>query len=141
LDENFEAMYRSEDKLRTLLLVFTCIAVFVGCLGLFGLAAYTAERRRKEVSIRKVLGATTQGVVMLLSKDFIKLVIISLLIASPIAYYFMHQWLQDFAYRIDISWQVFAIAAFLALAIAFATVSYQAIKAALSNPVKSLRIE
>ena len=105
------------------------------------MAAYTAERRKKEVGIRKVLGATTQGVVMLLSKDFIKLVVISLLIASPIAYYFMHQWLQDFAYRINIGWSVFAIAAFAALTIAFITVSFQAIKAAIANPVKSLRTE
>ncbi len=141
LDNNFEEMYRSEDKLRTLLLIFTSIAVFVGCLGLFGLAAYTAERRRKEVGIRKVLGATTQGVVMLLSKDFIKLVIISLVIASPIAYYFMQRWLQDFAYRISIGWPVFAIAAIAAVSIAFITVSFQAIKAAIANPVKSLRTE
>jgi len=141
LDDNFEIMYRSEDKLRTLLLVFTFIAVFVGCLGLFGLAAYTAERRKKEVGIRKVLGATTQSVVMLLSKDFIKLVVISLLIASPVAYYFMHHWLEDFAYRISIDWSIFAIAAFAALSIAFVTVSFQAIKAAIANPVKSLRTE
>ena len=141
LDDNFEQMYKAEDKLRSLLMIFTCIAIFVGCLGLFGLAAYTAERRRKEVGIRKVLGATTQGLVMLLSKDFIKLVVISLLVASPVAYYFMHRWLQDFAYRISIGWQVFAIAAFVAITIAFITVSFQAIKAAIANPVKSLRTE
>src|SRR5206468_1751138 len=102
LDENFENMYKAEDKLKSLLWIFTAIAIFVGCLGLFGLAAYTAERRKKEVGIRKVLGASTKGVVFLLSKDFIKLVIISLLIASPVAWYFMNQWLQDFAYRINI---------------------------------------
>jgi putative ABC transport system permease protein len=141
LDENFEQMYHAEDKLKSLLWIFTSIAIFVGCLGLFGLAAYTAERRRKEVGIRKVLGASTQGVVLLLSKDFIKLVVISLLIASPVAWYFMNQWLQDFAYRINISWWVFAIAAIIALTIAFVTVSFQAIKAALANPVKNLRME
>lgn len=141
LDENFDRMYNAEDKLKFLLWIFTAVAIIVGCLGLFGLAAYTAERRRKEVGIRKVLGATTQGVVLLLSKDFIKLVLISLVIASPVAYYFMHQWLEDFAYRINISWWVFAIAAFVAISIAFITVSFQAIKAAMANPVKSLRTE
>jgi len=141
LDENFEQMYKSEDKLKSLLWIFTGIAIFVGCLGLFGLAAYTAERRKKEVGIRKVLGATTRGVVLLLSKDFIKLVMISLLVASPVAWYFMNKWLQNFSYRIEIGWWVFAIAAILALGIAFITVSSQAIKAAMSNPVKSLRTE
>jgi putative ABC transport system permease protein len=134
-------MYKSEDKLKSLLAIFTSIAIFVGCLGLFGLAAYSAERRRKEVGIRKVLGASTQGVVLLLSKDFIKLVAISLIIASPVAWFFMNEWLQDFAYRISISWWVFVIAAILTLSIAIVTVSFQAIKAAVSNPVKSLRME
>lgn len=141
LDENFTQMYNTEDKLKSLLFIFTAIAIFVGCLGLFGLAAYTAERRKKEVGIRKVLGVSTQGVVLLLSKDFIKLVIISLLIASPVAWYFMNKWLQDFAYRIHISWWIFIITAILALSIAFITVSFQAIKAALANPVKSLRTD
>ncbi len=141
LDENFEQMYTAEDKLRSLLLIFTCIAIFIGCLGLFGLAAYTAERRKKEVGIRKVLGASTQNVVMLLSKDFIALVVISLFIASPIAWIFMNKWLQDFAYRIHINWWVFAVAAIASLSIAFITVSFQAIKAAIANPVKSLRTE
>jgi len=141
LDENFEQMYKAEDKLKSLLWIFTGIAIFVGCLGLFGLAAYTAERRRKEVGIRKVLGATTQSVVLLLSKDFVKLVAISLLVASPVAWYFMNKWLQNFSYRINIGWWVFAIAAVLAISIAFVTVSFQAIKAAIANPVKSLRTE
>jgi putative ABC transport system permease protein len=141
LDENFEEMYNAEDKLGTLLWIFTSIAIFVGSLGLFGLAAYSAERRRKEVGIRKVLGATTQGIVLLLSKDFIKLVIISLTISSPLAYYLMHQWLDDFAYRINLAWWMFAVAAIVAISIAFITVSFQAIKAAIANPVKSLRTE
>ena len=134
-------MYRSEDKLKTLLWIFTGIAIVVGCLGLFGLAAYTAERRKKEVGIRKVLGASTQSVTMLLSRDFIKLVIISLVIASPIAWYFMNEWLQDFAYRVSISWWIFLLAAVITLSIAFVTVSFQAIRAAIANPVKSLRTE
>lgn len=141
LDESFERMYQSEDKLRSLLWIFTTMAIFVGCLGLFGLAAYTAERRRKEVGIRKVLGASTRGVVVLLSKDFIKLVIIALLIASPFAWYFMNKWLQDFAYRINISWWIFLVAGVLTILIALLTVSFQAIKAAVANPVKSLRSE
>jgi putative ABC transport system permease protein len=134
-------MYRSEDKLKSLLGIFTTMAIFVGCLGLFGLAAYSAERRRKEVGIRKVLGASTQGVVLLLSKDFVKLVVISLLIASPVAWYFMNKWLRDFAYRIHISWWIFIVAAALTILIALLTVSFQAIKAAVANPVKSLRSE
>ena len=141
LDDNFEQMYTAEDKLRSLLWIFTCIAIFIGCLGLFGLAAYTAERRKKEVGIRKVLGASTESVVMLLSKDFVVLVVIALCIASPVAWIFMNKWLQDFAYRVNINWWVFAIAAILSLSIAFITVSFQAIKAALANPVKSLRTE
>ncbi|MBV9963212.1 MAG: ABC transporter permease [Parafilimonas sp.] len=141
LDDNFQLMYTAEDKLKSLLWIFTAIAIFVGCLGLFGLAAYTAEKRRKEIGVRKVLGATTQNLVLLLSKDFIKLVVISFVIASPVAYYFMNKWLQDFAYRIHLSGWIFCIAAFVALSIAFATVSFQAIKAAIANPVKSLRTE
>jgi len=141
LDENFERMYNAEDKLKSLLSIFTSMAIFIGCLGLFGLAAYAAERRRKEIGIRKVLGATTKGVVLLLSKDFIRLVIISLFIASPIAWYFMNKWLQDFAYRIGIPWWVFIAAGITAALIALATISFQAIKAALANPVKSLRSE
>jgi len=141
IDENFAQMYNAEDKLKSLLWIFTSLAIFVGCLGLFGLAAYTAERRRKEVGIRKVLGASTKGIVLLLSRDFIKLVIISLLIASPVAGYFMNRWLQNFAYQVGIGWGVFAIAAIIALGIALLTVSFQAIRAALANPVKSLRTE
>ena len=141
MDENFEQMYNAEDKLKSLLGIFTAIAIFVGCLGLFGLAAYTAERRRKEVGIRKVLGASTQGIVLLLSKDFVKLVFISLLIASPIAWFVMQNWLQNFAYRINISWWIFAMAGMLAVIVAIVTISFQSIRAAMANPVKSLRTE
>lgn len=141
LDESFGKMYKAEDKLKSLLWIFTAITIFVACLGLFGLAAFAAERRRKEVGIRKVLGASVRGIVLLLSKDFIGLVVLSLIIASPVAWYFMNQWLQDFAYRIDINWWVFAVAAVTAISIAFLTVSFQAIRTAFANPVKSLRTE
>lgn len=141
LDENFDQVYKSEDKLKSLLWAFTAVAIFVGCLGLFGLAAYAAERRVKEIGIRKVLGASVQGLVVLLSKDFLKLVLIALVIASPLAWYFLNDWLQSFAYRISIGWWVFLLAAFIAILIALITVSFQAIKAAIANPVKSLRTE
>lgn len=141
LDENFTQMYQSEDKLRTLLWIFTAIAIFVGCLGLFGLAAYSAVRRIKEIGIRKVLGATSGGLVVLLSKDFVKLVLISLVLASPLAWYLMHQWLEDFPYRIQLSWWIFVLAGLIAICIALITVSFQAVRAALSNPVKNLRTE
>jgi putative ABC transport system permease protein len=141
LDENFEQMYKSEDKLRSLLGIFTTIAIFIGCLGLFGLAAYTAEQRTKEIGVRKVLGASVSSIVGLLSKDFLKLVLIAIVIASPIAGYVMNQWLRDFAYKIDIEWWIFALAGLLAIGIALLTVSFQSIKAALMNPVTSLRSE
>jgi len=141
LDQSFGEMYTAEDKLNTLLWTFTGLAIFVGCMGLFGLAAYTAERRKKEVGIRKVLGAGTSSVVFLLSKDFIRLVIIALVIASPVAWYCMNGWLRGFAYRIDIGWPVFAATAVAVIGIAFITVGYQGLKAALTNPVKSLRSE
>ncbi|HLY69106.1 MAG TPA: FtsX-like permease family protein, partial [Puia sp.] len=141
LDENFEQMYIAEDHLKSLLWIFTAVAIFVGCLGLFGLASYSAEQRRKEVGIRKVLGATTQSIVLLLSTDFLKLVIIALLVASPAGWYCMNKWLQDFAYRINISGWVFAMAAIVVISIALVTVSFQSIKAAIAKPVKSLRTE
>ncbi len=141
LDESFEKMYKAEDKLKSLLWIFTGMAIFVGCLGLFGLAAYAAERRTKEIGIRKVLGATKKSIVLLLSKDFVKLVLIAILVASPIAWYFMNDWLQDFAYRINIGWRVFAIAGLTAVSIALLTVGFHALKAALKNPVGNLRTE
>jgi putative ABC transport system permease protein len=141
LDESFKIMYKPEDKLRSLLLIFTCVAIFIGCLGLFGLSAYAAERRRKEIAIRKVLGASVEGIVMLLSRDFIRLVLISLLIASPIAWWSMSRWLQDFPYRLNISWWIFALSGLIAITIAIMTIFFQSIKAALINPVKNLRAE
>ncbi len=141
LDESFGKMYKGEDKLKTLLTLFTAITIFVSCLGLLGLAASAAERRKKELGVRKVLGATVEGLVVLLSKDFVKLVLISLLVASPLAWYFMNQWLDGFSYRITINWWMFAVAGVLAVALALFTVSFQAVKAAFSNPVKNLRTE
>ena len=141
MDDNYAAFYVSEDKLGSLLGIFTGIAIFIGCLGLFGLAAYAAERRKKEIGIRKTLGASVQNIVYLLSSDFLKLVLLALLIASPVAWYFMQQWLQDFAYRTSMPWWIFLVAGVLALVIAIITTSFQAIKAAVANPVKSLRTE
>jgi putative ABC transport system permease protein len=141
LDERFSNMYRAEQKVGEVFSVFAGLAIFTACLGLFGLASFMAEQRTKEVGIRKVLGATAMNVTALLSKDFVKLVLVANLIAWPVAWYAMNRWLQDFAYRINISWWVFALAGGLALLIALLTVSAQAIKAALANPVEALRYE
>ena len=117
------------------------IAVFIACLGLLGLASFTAEQRKKEVGIRKVLGASVTNITALLSKDFLKLVTIGIIVASPLSYYLGNRWLEDFAYRINISWWMIVLVGLSALLIAFATVSFQAIKAAIANPVKTLRSE
>ncbi|MBC3791818.1 ABC transporter permease [Spirosoma utsteinense] len=139
LDENFSRQYKAEQKQGQLLLVFSLLAVLIACLGLFGLAAFTAEQRTKEIGVRKVLGASVTSIVRLLSTDFLKLVLIAIVLATPLAWYAMNQWLQSFAYKIGIDWWVFAGSGLLALAIAFLTVSFQSIKAALMNPVNSLR--
>jgi putative ABC transport system permease protein len=141
LDESIDKLYRSEQNFRTVFSSMTLLSLVIACLGLFGLAAFAAEQRTKEIGVRKVLGASVAGVIGLLSKDFVKLVLIANLIAWPIAWYAMNRWLQDFAYRVDISWWVFALAGGMALVIALLTVSTQAIKAALANPVESLRYE
>jgi putative ABC transport system permease protein len=141
LDNEFDALYRSEQRMGTVFGVFTFLSIFVACLGLFGLSVYTAERRKKEIGVRKVLGASVQSVVALLSKDFLKLVLLSAIIAFPAAWFSMNKWLEDFAYRIPIGWSAFIIAGFAALIIALLTISFQAIKAAVANPVKSLRTE
>ncbi|GAB2586817.1 ABC transporter permease [Spirosoma areae] len=141
LDENFSQQYKTEQKQGEILLIFTVLAVLIACLGLFGLAAFAAEQRTKEIGVRKVLGASIMSIVTLLSKDFLKLVLIAILIATPIAWYAMNQWLQSFAYRINIGWWVFALAGLLAISIALLTVSFQSVKAALMNPVNSLRSE
>jgi putative ABC transport system permease protein len=141
LDSEVQKQYETEITLSQIINSFTLIAILISCLGLFGLAAFSAEQRNKEIGIRKVLGASVTGIVGLLSKDFLKLVIISFIIATPIAWYFMSQWLQAFAYRIPLSWWMFALAGVLSVLIALFTVSSQAIKAALMNPVKSLKTE
>lgn len=141
LDEFFDRQYRSEQRFGKLFFNFAVLAIFISCLGLLGLASYSTLQRTREIGIRKVLGASVSGIVNLLSVDFLKLVIASFFIAMPLAWYFMHKWLQDFAYRIDISWWVFVLAGILAIMVAIATISFQAIKAAMSNPVKSLRSE
>ena len=141
LDEQVQKQYESDISMSRIINAFTLIAICISCLGLFGLAAFSAEQRNKEIGIRKVLGASVTGIVELLSKDFLKLVLIAFLIAIPIAWWAMNKWLQGFAFRIQISWWMFAIAGFATVLIALFTVSSQAIKAALSNPVKSLRSE
>jgi putative ABC transport system permease protein len=141
LDDNFDRLYQSEQRQATIFTVFACIAIFIACLGLFGLSAFAISQRIKEIGVRKVLGANVQEIVALLSKDFLKLVGIAAVMAFPVAWYAMNNWLKDFAYRIDIQWWVFIVAGILAATIAFVTVSFQAIKAAVSNPVKSLRTE
>jgi putative ABC transport system permease protein len=141
LDERYSNTYKTEEKVGTILGIFAGLTIFVACLGLFGLAKFTAEQRTKEIGIRKVLGATVPQVSAMLSKEFIKLILIACFIAFPLAWYAMNQWLQDFAYRINIGWYVFLIAGIVVLLVALFTVSFQAIKAALMNPVKSLRTE
>ena len=141
LDDDFDKLYRAEDRLRKTFGCFSLLAIFIACLGLFGLTSFATEQRTKEIGIRKILGASVSGIVLLLSKEFTKLVIVSNLIAWPIAYYAMNRWLQDFAYRIHIGLGTFLLAGAIALAIALLTVSFQAIKAALANPVEALRYE
>ena len=141
LDDTFAKLYKSEANFQQIFVVLVILGILIACLGLFGLAAFTTEQRTKEIGIRKVLGASITGITAMLSKDFLKLVIISIIIATPVAWWAMHNWLQQYVYRIDISWTVFAVAGALSVIIAFVTVSYQAIKAALANPVKSLRSE
>jgi putative ABC transport system permease protein len=141
LDEYFDKQYRSEERFGKLFLNFAVLAIFISCLGLLGLASYSTVQRTKEIGIRKVMGASVSNIVNLLSRDFLTLVFISFFIAAPVAWYFMHRWLSDFAYRINISWWVFAIACLMAVLIALLTVSYQAIRSAVASPVKSLRAE
>jgi predicted permease len=141
VDEAFNARFQSEKLIGSLSLIFALLAILISCLGLFGLSAYTAEQRRKEIGVRKVLGSSVPGIVRLLSKDFLRLVLIALLLAVPFAWWGMYRWLESFAYRVEINWWVFALAGLAAVCIALLTVSFQAIKAANANPVKSLRTE
>lgn len=141
LDDNFERLYQAEERQRAVFTTFACLAIFIACLGLFGLSAFAISQRIKEIGIRKVLGANVSTIVTILSKDFMKLVVIAAVIAFPIAWFAMNKWLQDFAYRITIPWWIFIIAGIVAAVIALVTISFQAIKAAVANPVKSLRTE
>lgn len=141
LDEQYEALYRSEQRTGALMSLFSGLAILVACLGLFGLAAFMVSQRTKEIGIRKVLGGSVAGITRLLTKDFLKLVVVAILIASPVSWWGMNLWLSDFAYRIDIQWWMFAAAGVTAVVIAFLTVGLQSVKAALVNPVKSLRSE
>jgi putative ABC transport system permease protein len=141
LDKDFQKNYDAENRLAAIVSDFTIIAILISCLGLFGLATFSAEQRIKEIGVRKVLGASVTSIVTLLSKDFLKLVIIAVIIASPLAWFVMNKWLQSFAYRTSISWKVFVITTVVALLIALITISAQAIKAAMANPVDSLRSE
>jgi putative ABC transport system permease protein len=141
MDTEFDSLYRSDQTISKVLTTFTVLSIIVACLGLLGLAIFTAERRTKEIGIRKVLGASVQNVVAMLSKDFLLLQLIASVIAFPIAWYAMNKWLQDYAYRTNISWWIFALASGLTVIITLITISFQSVKAALANPVKSLRSE
>ena len=141
LDEKFNKQYANDELFGKAFAIFAGFAIFIACLGLFGLSFFATTQRTKEIGVRKVLGASVSNIVLLLSKDFIRLVLIAFLIASPVAWYIMNNWLSDFAYRINISVWIFIAAGCLAILIALATISFQAIKAAIANPVKSLRTE
>ena len=141
LDDHFERLYRSDKQMSSVVTIMAVLAILISCMGLFGLAAITTVRKTKEIGIRKVLGATEAEITILLSKNFALLIAIAFAIAAPIAWYSMHQWLQDYAYRINISWWLFAAGGLVAIIIALATISFQAMKAAKANPVKSLRAE
>jgi putative ABC transport system permease protein len=141
LDQNFADQYQTEQKQGNLLLIFTILAISIACLGLFGLVTFTAEQRVKEIGIRKVLGASVKNIVALLSRDLIQLVLLATVIASPLAWFAMNKWLQSFAYRININWWVFVIAGAIAIIIAFLTISFRSVKAAMANPAKSLKSE
>jgi putative ABC transport system permease protein len=141
LDQALARQYHSEQITQKIFTIFSSLAIFIACIGLLGLAAYTTQQRTREISVRKVLGASVSNIVGMLSKDFLKLVLISAVIAFPVAWWGMHKWLQNFAYKISMGWWVFAVAALAATMVALFTISFQAIRAAIANPVKSLRTE
>ena len=141
IDDGVINQYGNEQKMQGIFYGFAGLSLLIACLGLFGLSIFIVERRIKEIGIRKVLGASIPNIIGLLSTGFLKLVLISALSASPLAWYFRHQWLQNFAYRINIEWWVFIAAGLIAILIAFLTISFRALKAAIVNPVKSLRTE
>jgi putative ABC transport system permease protein len=141
LDEEFNKQYSTDLRMGKIFFIFSILAILIACLGLFGLVTFAAEQRIKEIGIRKVLGAKITDIFELLSKDFVKLLLLSICVASPIAWWAMNKWLQDFAYRINIGWWMFVAVGFICLLIALVTISFQAIKAAVANPVKSLKTE
>ena len=141
MDDDFNRQYKSERNLAGVITIFSVLTILVACLGLFGLTAYVTSQRKKEIGIRKVLGANVTGIVSMISSGFVKLVLIAMLLATPVAWFIMNKWLQDFAHRIEINAWVFVLAGIAAVSIALLTVSFQAIRAALANPVKSLRTE
>ncbi|HWB94255.1 MAG TPA: FtsX-like permease family protein, partial [Puia sp.] len=141
LDEDFQKNYVAEERLSALIRYFTVMAILISCLGLFGLASFSAEQRIREIGIRKVLGASVGGIVILLSKDFLKLVCIGMLIACPVAWWIMYKWLEGFAYKTPISWTVFAITIGCTMWITVVTISFQAIHAGMANPAESLKVE
>jgi len=139
LDEVFDKQYRAEDRFGRLFLNFAILAIFISCLGLMGLASYSTLQRTKEIGVRKVVGASVSNIVFLLSKDFLKLVVWAFLVAAPVSWFFVHGWLQGFAYRISAYWWIYAVAGLGAIFVALLTISFQSIRSALANPVKSLR--
>ena len=141
VDEAFDRQYRAEERFGNLFLDFAILAIFISCLGLLGLASYSTTQRTKEIGIRKVMGASVGSITGLLSKDFLKLVLVAIVIALPVAWFAMNRWLQDFAYRSTIPWWIYLVTGIIAVLIALITISFQAIKAAIANPVKSLRTE
>jgi len=141
LDETFARLYQAESRFQKVFISLVILGIIIACLGLLGLATFAAQQRVKEIGIRKVLGASIVNIVQLLSKDFLKLVLIAFVIAVPVGWYATNKWLQDFAYRIDVKWWVFLLAGLIAMVIAFFTISFQTIKAAVANPVKNLRTE
>jgi putative ABC transport system permease protein len=141
LDEDYDALYRAEQRTAGVFSAFATIAVLLACLGLFALTAYAMVQRTKEIGIRKILGATVGNILALVSKDFIRLVIIAFIIAAPVAWYVIHKWLDNFVYKIPVQWWVFLVAGIATLVIAFITISLQAIRTAITNPVKNLRAE
>ena len=141
LDEKIENFYAQENKLSQLYKIFAALAIFLSCLGLYGLASFMSAQRTKEVAVRKVLGASVSNIILLFSKEFLVLIIIAFIIAAPVAWYYMHGWLQDFVYRINISWWILLLAGLIAIGVALITISFKAIKAAVANPVQSLRAE
>ena len=141
LNEDYNTYYQLENRLGAVLGFFTTLSIFIACLGLFGLIAFTIEQRTKEIGIRKVLGASVVGIVGLLAKDYLKLVLFAFILALPFSWYYMNDWLNDFAYRIDMEWWMFAISGVAALVIAFLTISFQSARAAMANPIESLKTE